>query len=176
MKKSNEHWEDCLSESESETEWKDCDSDSDTNECDIYIKNKLYVKGVGVEHAGLASDMHRVSSYSKFLRSRHNLMKIQPVQPQRVYTYYVGVFKRLKGVGMLNTELMEMEQAPSGSRVEDYFPMTIEALNKRGNWRFLSTAEALAADYIDFSWTNAAFIAQNRESTADFSLTTWIIS
>jgi hypothetical protein len=30
--------------------------------------------------------------HNKFLSSKHNVMKIMPIEPKRVYTYYVGVY------------------------------------------------------------------------------------
>lgn len=85
-------------------------------------------------------------------------MNIIPIDPPRVNYYYTGVFKHIKNSGISDIELVEVKQALSGSRVEDYFPMVIEAMNKRGNWQKITTENALTAKHIDFSWTNSSKI------------------
>lgn len=102
-----------------------------------------------------------MESYNKFLDSGHNSLKIQPIEPEyKIYNYYVGVFKRLKNIGTNSKEYEEVEQAISGSRVEDYFPLIVDCLNKRMNWKCLNNYDALNIHYIDFSLTNASKISK----------------
>ena len=108
--------------------------------------------------------------YNKFLSSKHNIMNIQPQDPENIYTYYVGVFYRIKNSGIEKKELIEVEQALSGSRLEDYFPMMVECLNKRGNWKCINTNDALNIHHIDLSWCNSSEISKKSSINYRFLL------
>lgn len=69
-----------------------------------------------------------------------------------INTYYTGVFKNEDG------KLIEIPKALSGSAIEDYFPLTIENLNNRGNWKCLQTKEAMDTHEINFCWSNTNFL------------------
>ena len=94
--------------------------------------------------------------YNKFLSSEFNTMNIQPIEPEKVNLYYVGVFNILKDAGVSDQELEELERAPSGSAIEDYFPLIVDCFNKRGNWKMLTTYDALNIHQLDFCCTNAS--------------------
>jgi len=85
-------------------------------------------------------------------------MNIQPNEIKKNFVYYTGVYKPLENVGVKEKELFETVVAHSGSRIEDYFPLVIECMNKRGNWICLTAKEAQSYPHIDFSWTNASKI------------------
>jgi hypothetical protein len=85
-------------------------------------------------------------------------MDIKPIEPERINTYYLGVFDVLRNAGVKNKELYEKQQAPSGSRIEEYFPLIVHSLNNRGNWKCLTTMDAINIHHIDFCWTNATKI------------------
>jgi hypothetical protein len=105
--------------------------------------------------------IHENHSYNKFFDSKYNILKIKPLPVERQKTYYLGVFRDVQYSHFLDEyDFVETVQAVSGSRIEDYFPMTVKSLNMREGWRCLSTDEALKADYIDFSWTNLSKILQ----------------
>lgn len=96
--------------------------------------------------------------YNKFLSSRSNIMNIQPMEPNKINTYYVGVFKTIKNAGTDENELIECIETPTGSRIEDYFPLVVDCLNRRGNWKCLTTEDAKKIHSIDFCWSNASKI------------------
>lgn len=121
--------------------------------------------------ASNTSSASKTVEYNKFLESKYNVMKIEPVHVQRQKTYYLGVFRHKTATeSHFSDEYDFVETVRAPSRIEDYFPMTVEAFNTRSKsedvnkeaekWRCLSTEEALKADYIDFSWTNLPVIAQ----------------
>lgn len=83
-------------------------------------------------------------------------MNVVPIKVPKVHSYYTGVFNVLKNSGISEIELIEVKQALSGSRVEDYFPLIIDCMNKRGNWQHISTKDALETHKIDLSWTNSS--------------------
>lgn len=100
-----------------------------------------------------------MTCYNKFLNSKFNLLKINPNKPNiQIHNYYLGVFMKNFNRHLNDPELIEVAQAPSGSRIEDYYPLVIEALNKRGNWQCLTTNQALNDLYMTFSFTNATSI------------------
>ena len=88
----------------------------------------------------------------------YNLYNVLPIDPPRVNYYYTGVFNTLKNSGVKSEELIEVKKALSGSAVEDYFPMVIDCMNRRGNWKMLSTYDAINIHKLDFSWTNSSKI------------------
>lgn len=94
--------------------------------------------------------------YNKFLSSEFNIMNIQPIEPEKVNLYYVGVFNILKNAGVSDQELEELEKSPSGSAIEDYFPLMVDCFNKRGNWKMLTTYDALNIHQLDFCCTNVS--------------------
>ena len=97
--------------------------------------------------------------YNKFLESRYNLLKIMPEEPERMYTYYIGTFKKDKNVGVSDKEYTEVERAVSRSCIEDYYPLIVNSLNKRGNWKCLNTYDAFNSFHIDFTFTNASILS-----------------
>jgi len=107
----------------------------------------------------------------RFIDSKFNLLNIQPTQPLvNTFTYYIGVFMKNYNIGLNGTELTEVEQSPSGSRIEDYFPLVIEALNKRGNWIFLNTQQANDTNILNFAFTNSSNILTKAFSNYRFLL------
>lgn len=100
-----------------------------------------------------------MGGYNRFLDSADNLFDIQPIRPDKIYDYYLGVYFKLKNAGVKQKELYERKHTPSGSGIEYYFPLIVEAMNKRGNWRCLNRADAMNMPHIDFSWTNASKIS-----------------
>jgi hypothetical protein len=85
-------------------------------------------------------------------------MNIQPIEPEKNNLYYLGVFDVLKNVGTQEEELIEKIVTPTGSRVEDYFPLIVDCFNRRGNWKCLTTEDAKRIHHIDFCWSNATKI------------------
>jgi len=71
----------------------------------------------------------------------------------------VGVFYVEKNAGIKEQELYEREMTSTGSRVEDYFPLIVHCMNRRGNWKCLTTNDAKKIHHIDFCWTNATKIS-----------------
>jgi glutathione synthase/RimK-type ligase-like ATP-grasp enzyme len=109
----------------------------------------------------------------KFIDSKFNLMNIRPYQSLvNSHTYYLGVFMKNYNIKLDDVELIEVEQAPSGSRIEDYFPLIIEVLNKRGNWKFLTTQQAYDTNVLDFAFTNATSILSKAFGNYRFLLNT----
>lgn len=69
-----------------------------------------------------------------------------------VNTYYTGVFKKDNNI------LTEVPKALSGSAIEDYFPLVVENLTKRGNWKKLNTHEAFDTHEINLCWSNTSVL------------------
>lgn len=38
--------------------------------------------------------------YNKYLASEHNELNIQPIEPEKIYHYYLGVFNIIKNAGV----------------------------------------------------------------------------
>lgn len=109
--------------------------------------------------------------YGKFINSKFNLMQIKPQNSAiNVYNYYLGVFMKNYDIKLDGVELIEVMQAPSGSRIEDYYPLIIEALNKRGNWQCLTTNEAQKYYVLDFAFSNATSIVSKAYANYRFLL------
>lgn len=85
--------------------------------------------------------------------SSHTINKITPNKVQKNYNYHVGVYVRNE-----EKKLTEVERTPTGTRIEDYFPLIIENLNKRGNWNMIESEFVMDTKFLDFCWTNIAQI------------------
>ncbi len=105
------------------------------------------------------SAMKNKNFYNKFLQSPFNIMDIQPIEPQGFHTYYLGVFKKDLNVATKDKEYTEVSKAVSGSAIEDYYPLIVNSLNNRGNWKCLNTQDAFNSHHIDFTFTNASIIS-----------------
>lgn len=113
------------------------------------------------------------TDYSKSIGSKYNLLNILPIDPvKKIYTYYLGVFLKNTEIGVKASqrELIEVERAPSGSRIEDYFPLIVDSFNRRGNWKSLSTKDANNSIKIDFSFSNSSFISSKSRINYRFLL------
>lgn len=89
------------------------------------------------------------------------LMNIDNIDSKlNIHTYYTGLFDPVTRE--------EVKTSPFHTAIEDYFPLLIDVLNKRGNWRFLSTDEALNKDYINLCWSNT--IRLNSKSSIIYRL------
>lgn len=98
--------------------------------------------------------------YNKFLQSPFNVMDIQPIEPKKYNTYYLGVFRKDKDVATKEKEYTEVVKAVSGSAIEDYYPLIVNSLNNRGNWKCLNTDDAQNIHHVDFTFTNASIISK----------------
>jgi len=90
--------------------------------------------------------------HSKYINSFENKLHILPNRNEKNHEYYLGVFTDEKH------DLIETTKSSNKSSIQDYFPLIIHNLNKRGNWNFLSSEDALKRQHIDFVWTNTVKI------------------
>lgn len=112
-----------------------------------------------------------------FIGSVYNIMHIKPRSVcSMMHTYHVGVYKRDE-----HGELVEVDRCESGIKLEDYFPMVIHNLNKRGNWRYIPYAPMdqesegfrhahVGTIPLDFAWSNMTTIDNEAQSHARFTL------
>lgn len=78
-----------------------------------------------------------------------NKLDITPINiAKKTHTYYMGLFDLTKRLDQ------EVDRSPKLNAIEDYFPLIIDAFNRRGNWKNLTTKEAITTDYFDFCWSN----------------------
>ena len=80
---------------------------------------------------------------AKYLESKYNVLNIQPKKfnVNERYNYHLGVYNKTN----------EVIKSPNGTSIEDYFPLIVENLNKRGNWDFVDRDN----NRIDFCWSNS---------------------
>jgi len=90
--------------------------------------------------------------YSKYIDSERNRLKIYPRQIENdTKYYYLGVYDKN---GTMITETMETP----GSRIEEYFPLIVDCMNKRKDWSFVSSNDVMNVRQLDFCWTNLSSI------------------
>jgi hypothetical protein len=94
---------------------------------------------------------------------------VLPLELEKVYNYFLGVFIKNKSTDINKEEYIQVKKAVSGSAIEDYFPLYINSLNKRGNWNFLTTDMALKST-LNFSLTNCSPILTNSSVNYRFLL------
>lgn len=97
-------------------------------------------------------------------------MNIIPYELEKVYSYYLGVFVKNNSTDINKEEYIQVKKAVSGSAIEDYFPLYINSLNKRGNWKFIDTKSALNNYPLNFSLTNCSPILTNASINYRFLL------
>jgi len=86
---------------------------------------------------------------SKSLLKYNKLHIIPTPLYNNIHTYYCGVFQKNKH------ELTEVDETPFKTAIQDYFPLIVQNMNKRGNWEFIDTNDAIHRQHLDFVWTNA---------------------